>query len=99
MFQIFGNLELCLRPAEPEEVVRKVKKDPMAEVTGDAPDKWDKVVGMCLVSSKLYNYKTACKVNTMELIYAGLHAKDGGDKKSGGDGQGKNCIQTEGGNS
>jgi len=27
---------------EPEEVVRKVKKDPMAEVTGDAPDKWDK---------------------------------------------------------
>ena len=30
---------------KPEEVVRGVnlKKDPMAEVTGDAPDKWDKV--------------------------------------------------------
>ena len=39
---------LCLRPAEPEEVVRKVKKDPMAEVTGDAPDKWDKVVAIVL---------------------------------------------------
>ena len=29
---------------KPEEVVRgqNLKKDPMAEVTGDAPDKWDK---------------------------------------------------------
>ena len=24
--------------------MREVKKDPMAEVTGDAPDKWDKVL-------------------------------------------------------
>ena len=45
-----------------------MKKDPMAEVTGDAPDKWDKVVGMCLVSSMLVNYKTACKINTMEFV-------------------------------
>ena len=48
--------------------MRKVKKDPMAEVTGDAPDKWDKVVGMCLVSSMLHSYKTGCKINTMEFV-------------------------------
>ena len=50
-------------------MVRKVKKDPMAEVTGDAPDKWDKVVAIVLWAlCYIVNYETACKINTMEFV-------------------------------